>query len=137
MSWSILLVTCLKTRSLWFLPVLNLTNIYQDNSFSKKVIKNHWKLSSKLKYPKLYPNFKDLLAALKMDLIWAAHECVLGGRGAKEVFISKICHRYPTIMKLGTAVLTYRRSKKYITHVTWYLSFANIRIFAPEISNFC
>ena len=33
--------------------------------------------------------------------------------------------------------LTYRRSKKYINHVIYFLSSADISIFSPEISKFC
>ena len=40
----------------------------------------------------------------------------------------KICHTYPTMMKLGT-VKPYLKSKKYIDHVTHPLSSTDISIF--------
>ena len=36
-----------------------------------------------------------------------------------------------------TSYLNWRRSKKYVNHVTHPLSFGDISIFSPEISNFC
>ena len=38
---------------------------------------------------------------------------------------------------LAQLYLTWRRSKKYVTHVTHPLSFADITIFSPGISKFC
>ena len=57
--------------------------------------------------------------------------------GGKKAPLSKISHIYPTMMKLVTVIPYLKRSKKHINHVTHPLSYADIRIFLPEISNFC
>ena len=50
----------------------------------------------------------------------------------------KICHKCPTMMKLGTVVSHLKKiQKKYMNHVTHVLSSAEISIFSPEISKFC
>ena len=49
--------------------------------------------------------------------------------GKKAPQLPKICHTYPTMMKLYTVVLTQERSKKYIDHVTHHLSSADINHF--------
>ena len=61
----------------------------------------------------------------------AAHGCG-GGGGAKKFPSPKICHTYPTMMKIGTQ----RRFKKYIKYVTHYLSSADISIFHRKSANF-
>ena len=51
--------------------------------------------------------------------------------------ISKICHTYPTLMKIDAVVITYRRLKKYRNPVTplWVLLTSAFSL--PEINNFC
>ena len=46
-----------------------------------------------------------------MDLYGAVH-----GWGVQKGPLPKICHKYPTMMKLGTGILTERKSKKYMCH---------------------
>ena len=73
-------------------------------------------------------------------------------KGLKSPKIPKICHTYPTMMKLGTVILYLKniqkvyKSKKYMNpkciwiqnvYVTHPLSAAGISIFLLEISKFC
>ena len=51
--------------------------------------------------------------------------------------LPKICHTYPTMMKLGTVIPYPKKIQKYMNHVTHPLSSADISIFSPEISKFC
>ena len=51
--------------------------------------------------------------------------------------LHKICHTYPTIMKLDTVIPYLKKIQKYVNHVTHPLSSADINIFSPEISKFC
>ena len=56
--------------------------------------------------------------------------------GVKKVSLTKICHTYSTMMKLGTVIPYLKKSKKYIYQVTHPLGSAGIRIFLLEINNF-
>ena len=68
-----------------------------------------------------------------MGFFGAAH-----GRGdGKKAPLPKICHTYPTKMKLSTVILYPKKIKKYMNHVTRPVSSADISIFSPEISKFC
>ena len=49
--------------------------------------------------------------------------------GAKKAPIPKICHTYPTIMKLGTVISYLKKIQRYINHVTHSVSSADISIF--------
>ena len=60
----------------------------------------------------------------------------MGGR-QKGHPLPKICHIYPTTMKLGTVIPYPKKIQKYMNHVTHPLSSADIIIFSPEISKFC
>ena len=60
-----------------------------------------------------------------------------GWGGAKKALLPKICHTYPTMMKLGTVILYLKKIEKYMNHVTHPLTLADISIFSPEISQFC
>ena len=51
--------------------------------------------------------------------------------------LSKICHTYPTMMKLGTIIPYLKKIQKYMNHVTYVLSSADINIFSLEISKIC
>ena len=51
--------------------------------------------------------------------------------------LSKICHTYPTMMKLGTAISYLKKLQKYMNHVTHPFSSADISMFSPENSKFC
>ena len=57
--------------------------------------------------------------------------------GQKSRPLPKICHTYPTMMKLGTLIPFLKRIQKYIKHVTDPVSSAYVSIFLPEISKFC
>ena len=52
--------------------------------------------------------------------------------GAKSP-LPKICHTYPTMMKLGTVIPYLRRIKKKMNHMTQPLSSSEINIFSPKI----
>ena len=51
--------------------------------------------------------------------------------------LPKICQTYPAMMKLGTAIPYLKKAKKYMNHVTYPLSSADISTFSSEISKFC
>ena len=55
---------------------------------------------------------------------------------AKDPPPRKICHMYPTMMKLGSYTLL-EKDKKYMNHVAYPLSSADMSLFSPEISKFC
>ena len=57
--------------------------------------------------------------------------------GVKKAPFPKICHIYPTMMKLGTVVHYVKKIQKYINHMTYPITSADISIFSREISNFC
>ena len=73
------------------------------------------------------------LTLFRMGLFGTTHGW---GRGQKEL-LPKICHTYPTMMKLGTVIPYPKKIQKYMNHVTHPLSSADISIFSPEISKFC
>ena len=56
--------------------------------------------------------------------------------GAKRPPLPKICHTYPTMIKVGK-VIPYLKTKSYISHVTHTLDYTNISIFLLEIRKFC
>ena len=60
-----------------------------------------------------------------------------GGGQAKRRLTLKICHTYPTKMKLGTVIPCLKKIQKYIINVTQPLSSADINIFSLETSKFC
>ena len=49
------------------------------------------------------------------------------GGGAKRPPVSKICHTYPTMMKLGTLTTYLNKIQKYMNHVTHHLSPADTK----------
>ena len=57
------------------------------------------------------------------------------GVGAKRLPLPKICHAYPTMMKLCT-VMPYLKKIEKLYHVTHSMSPANISSFLLEISKF-
>ena len=57
--------------------------------------------------------------------------------GAKKAPLPKICHTYPKMMKLGTAIPYLRKIQKNMNHVTHPPSSVDIRFFSQEISKFC
>ena len=62
--------------------------------------------------------------------------CSRMGERAKRLSLPKICHKYPTVMKLGTVIPYPKRSNKYMNHVTFPLSSAEISIFHRKLANF-
>ena len=74
----------------------------------------------------------SVLILFRMGFFGTAHEW-----GVKKVPQPKICHTYPTLMKLGTVVPCLKKIQKYINHVAHLLSSADTSIFSPKISNFC
>ena len=59
-----------------------------------------------------------------------------GGGGVQKVLLLKICHTYPTMMKLGAVVPHLKKIQKYMNHVTQPLGSAVISMFSPEIIKF-
>ena len=59
------------------------------------------------------------------------------GGWAKKDLLSKICHTYSRMMKLGTVMPYLKKTQKYMNHVTYPLSSDDISIFSLEISKFC
>ena len=58
-----------------------------------------------------------VLTLFRMGLLRAAHGCEVwgvggGGAWAKGPSLSKICHTYPTLMKLGTAIPYLKKMQK-------------------------
>ena len=68
---------------------------------------------------------------------WAFPGLLTDGGWTKKASLPKICHTYPTMMKLGTVIPYLKKIQKYKNHVTHTLSSADISIFSPEISKFC
>ena len=73
------------------------------------------------------------LTLLNMDVVGAPYKWAQG----KKVSLSKICHTYTEVMKLGTVIPCLDKSKKYMNHVTHTLISAGISIFSVEISEIC
>ena len=58
--------------------------------------------------------------------------------GEQKCALLKICHTYPTMVKLGTVIPDLKKDKKkYMNHVTHFWSSAKISIFSSEINKFC
>ena len=55
----------------------------------------------------------------------------------KKTRLPKICHTYPTMMKLDTLIPYLKKIQKYINHVIHFLISADICNFLPEIIKFC
>ena len=62
---------------------------------------------------------------------------LLTNREAQTTLLSKICHPYPTTMKLSIVILYLKDKKKHINHLAHPLNFADVSIFSLEINNFC
>ena len=54
--------------------------------------------------------------------------------GSKKT-LPKICHTYPTMMKVGTIIPYQKKIQKYMNHVTHPFGSADISKFSPENSN--
>ena len=68
-----------------------------------------------------------------MGLFGAAH----GWGEGKKILLPKVCHTYPTIMKLGRAIPYTKEFQKVYESRDKPLSSADIDIFSPVISKFC
>ena len=78
-----------------------------------------------------------LISKLVLTLFRIGHFGAAHGWGSKKTPFPKICHTYPTMMKLGTFILYLKKIQKYINHVTHPLSSADISILLPEFGKFC
>ena len=86
-----------------------------------------------------YFNFTGYLVALtifRMGIFCLLKDGGWGGRKTSGSSHPKICHRYPTMIKLGRVIPYLKRFKKCTNHVTHPLSSADISTFSPEISKF-
>ena len=78
---------------------------------------------------------RGLLNPLQDGHFWGCSR--MGEGGKKHPSLPKICHTYPTMMKLSTVIPYLKKIQKiYKSHET-SLSSANISIFSPEISKCC
>ena len=74
------------------------------------------------------------LNPIQDGLFWG---CWRMERGGKKGPHPKICHAYPTMMKLGIVIPHLKRPQKYMNHVTHTMIPADISNFLLEISKFC
>ena len=72
----------------------------------------------------------NVLTLFTMGLFGAAHRW-----GEQKGPFAKICHAYPTTMKLGSYILP-KENLKNMSHVAHHLCSADISIFSPEIGRF-
>ena len=106
-------------------------------SVRKGALRNFAKVTGKYLCHSLYFNrvrLATLLTLFRMGIFGLLTDG--GGRG-KKAPLSKICHTYPTMMKLGTVIPYLKKIQKYMNHVTHALSSTDISIFSPEITKFC
>ena len=74
------------------------------------------------------------LTLFRMGIFWAAPG--LGGGPPQKGPLLKICHTYPTIMKLGTVKLYLKKIKKIYESCDTLLEFCWHQHFKPKISKF-
>ena len=79
------------------------------------------------------PHCHFLLTVFRMDLLGTAH----GWGASKRPLVPKICHTYPTMMKLGTGILYLKKFKNIYKSSETPLKFCRHSIFSPENSNLC
>ena len=60
-----------------------------------------------------------------------------GAADGKSPPLPKICHIYPTMMKIGTVIPSLKKIQEYINHVAHSMNPADISNFSTEISKFC
>ena len=132
-----------RGRTTWWKFILySTTRRWWKRSKKKKKFKllNPDKLVTTL--PILLAQTKARINSFKVTLFRlgffrAAHRWEWG----KDPHLPKICHTYPTMMKVGTVIpypkkKVQRRSKKYMKHVKHSLSSADISIFHRKSLNF-
>ena len=82
--------------------------------------------------------FSVSLTLFRISLFRAAHGWVGGGGvGSSKSTPSpfpKICHTYPTMMKLGTVIVYLKKIQKYMNHVSHPLSSADVSFFCHQKS---
>ena len=113
-----------------------MSNYNRRCSVRKGALRNFAKVTGKYLCHSLYFNrvrLATLLTLFRMGIFGLLTDG--GGRG-KKAPLSKICHTYPTMMKLGTVIPYLKDIKHYMNHVTHPLISAEINIFSPEKSNF-
>ena len=66
----------------------------------------------------------------------AAHGCGGGGERRQKVPSPKICHTYPTMMKIGTLIPYLKKIQKIYKVRDTLLEFCRHQYFSPEISKF-
>ena len=75
-----------------------------------------------------------ILSLFRIGLFEAAHGRGKGRGWGKNAPFPKICHTYPTMMKLGTEIPYLKNTQKHMNHVKHPLSCAETRTFLSEIS---
>ena len=60
-----------------------------------------------------------------------------GEREGKKGPLPRVCHTYPTMMKLDTVISCPKKIQKIYESRDTPLEFADVSIFSPEISKFC
>ena len=95
----------------------------------------HWPVAQHCKHAINNSLFTSVVLTLfGMGFLRAARR---GGRGAKRPLFPKICHSYPTIMKLGTVIPYLKKIQKLYESRDTPLEFCWHKHFLPEISKFC
>ena len=75
--------------------------------------------------------YPALLTLLRMGIFRNTHGC-----GGGELPFLKICHTFPTMMKLGSVVPYLKKIQKNMNHVTHTLTSADISIFYRKSAHF-
>ena len=118
---------CSQYQINWFIETVN--NVFSFRIFFSFL---NFRISIEV-LPYIAIILLKLLLSIYCLFFGAAHGW---GGGAKKPPLPKICHRYPTMMKLGTVIPYLKKIKKYLNHVIQPLSSADISIFSLEISKF-
>ena len=86
---------------------------------------------------KIMRTLNCFLSLFRIDLFGAAHGRRGIGGDAKRPPLPKICHTYPTMMKLGTLIPYPKRIQKIYKSRYALLKFCWHQNFSPEIRKFC
>ena len=78
-----------------------------------------------------------ILTLFRMGFFGAAHGWRGGRGGRKRTPLPKICHTYPTMMKLGSVIPYLKKIQKLYESRDTPLEFCWHQHFLPEISKFC
>ena len=93
-------------------------------------MKYHFRSSHQRRFVK-----KGVLNPIQDELFRGCSRMVRGG-AKRSPLLPKICHTYPAMIKLGTAIPYLKNIKKYMNHVTHPLSSTDINNFSSENSKF-